>query len=475
MTANLSGQGGGLGGGLGDWSRRMWARAVRAVRGEDAAADELAASPRRQIAAGLVAVAVFLLILLGWGALARLDAGVYAQGVVAVSGSRQSVQHKDGGVVAELDVREGDEVKAGQVLLKLSATELHASERATADQIFQLEALQARLLAEINGAPAIAWPADFAEQTGPDRDSAQNAMRIQQREFDARRAELSTQQAVLRQRERQLDDEIDGYRRQVEANKLEQGLIQDEISSLDSLLKKGLVPMSRMRALQRSAAELTGSYGEYNASIAKTQQQIGETRLQSSDLERQRVADVSREYRDAQMPLSEARPKLAAIREQIERATIRAPATGRVMGLSIFTVGGVVAPGQKLLDIVPDAAPLVIDARIKPNDASDLRPGQVTEIRIPAFHDRRMPLLNGVISKISADSFVDEKAGTAYFRAEVTVPASELRLIRDERGELGGLRPGLPVEVVVPQRPRTALDYLVEPLKRMLWKSFRDG
>jgi HlyD family type I secretion membrane fusion protein len=459
------------------WWTEAWARAVRLAQGdEDPAATEGAStSPRRHVVVGLSAVAVFLMILLGWGALAHLDSGVYAQGVVVVSGNRQSVQHKDGGIISELDVREGDRVKAGQVLMRLSPDELQASERATADQVFQLEALQARLLAEINGASQITWPADFANQTGADREAAENAKRIQEREFTSRRSELATQQAVLRQREHQLSDEIDGYHRQVDANKLEQQLIQDEISSLAGLQKQGLVPMTRVRSLQRTAAELAGNYGEYNANIAKTEQQIGETRLQSSDVERQRVADVSREYREAQMPLSEARPKLAAIREQIDRATIRAPASGRVMGLSIFTVGGVIAPGQKVLDIVPEGAALVIEAKIKPNDASDVHVGQVTEIRIPAFHDRRMPLLNGVISKVSADSFVEEKTGAAYFKAEITVPAAELRVIRDERGDLGGLRPGLPVEVVVPKHPRTALDYLIEPLRRMLWKSFREG
>ncbi len=435
---------------------------------------EISASPKRDITLGLIVVGAFLLVLVGWGMLARLDSGVYAPGTVVVSGNRQSVQHKDGGIVVELDAHEGDRVQTGQVLLKLSPDELQASERATADQVFQLEALQARLLAEINGQHSVTWPAAFATLTGADKDSAENAVRIQQREFASRAAELSTQKAVYEERAGQLSQQIEGYRRQVESNQQQQVLIQDELTGLKSLSDRGYVPKTRVRSLQRDAAQLTGNYGQYNSDIAKTQQQIGETRLQSSDLDRQRVADVSKDYRDAQMQLTTAEPRLAAIREQIERATVRATATGRVVGLTIFTVGGVVAPGQKLMDIVPEDAPLVIEARVKPSDASDLRAGQSTEIRISAFHDRRLPILHGVISRVSADSFTDDKTGASFFKAEVTVPPSELRIIRDARGSGAGLRPGLPVEVVVPLRQRTALDYLLDPLRHMLWKSFLD-
>lgn len=458
-----------LGGALG--SARAWG--LRLLQGDPQAA-QLTSSPRRDIAIGLGVVGVFLLVLLGWGMAARLDAGVYAPGQVVVSGNRQAVQHKDGGIVAALDVHEGDRVRAGQVLLRLSPDELLASERATADQVYQLQAMQARLLAEINGARAIVWPASFSGLSGTDKDSADNAQRIQQREFDSRAAELSTQKAVYAERVRQLSQQIEGYKRQVDANRQQQSLIQDELTGLKDLADRGYVPKTRVRSLQRDAAQLTGNFGEYNADIAKTEQQIGETRLQSSDLDRQRVADNSKDYRDAQMQLATAEPKLAAIREEIERATVRAPATGRVVGLSIFTVGGVVAPGQKLMDIVPEDAPLVIEAKVKPSDASDLHAGLSTEIRISAFHDRRLPILHGTISSVSADSFSDEKTGQSYFKAEVTVPPSELRIITAARGAGAGLRPGLPVEVVVPLRPRTALDYLLDPLRRMLWRSFRD-
>ena len=435
--------------------------------------DPSPASPRREITGGLVVIGVFLAVFLGWGLVAHLDAGVYAPGAVSVYGNRQSVQHRDGGIVSELDVHEGDRVQAGQVLLTLSGDELRANEQAMANEVYALEALQARLLAEMNGRGPIATPADFRGLAGPDADAARNALAIQQHEFAARNAELATQQAVLRQREAQAADEIDGYREQLTASRRQDALVQQERNSLKDLLARGLVPLTRERSLERDQAQLQGSAGEYTADIARTQQQVGETRLQIVDLERQRIADDSKDYRDADSELSQAQPKLIALRQQIDRLTVRSPATGRVVGLSIFTVGGVVAPGQKLMDVVPENEPLVIEARVRPNDADDLKVGQSTEIRIPAFHDRRLPLLTGTVRRISADALTDDKSGQSFFRIEVEVPPSELAVIRQVRGAEAGLKPGLPVEVVVPLRNRTALDYLLDPLREMLWKSFR--
>jgi HlyD family type I secretion membrane fusion protein len=432
-------------------------------------------SARREIVGGLIVLGVFVLAFIGWGLIAQLDAAVYAPGAVTVFGNRQSVQHRDGGIVAELDVREGDRVQAGQVLLKLSGSDVEAQQRATADQVFALEALQARLLAEMEGHGAFAPPDDFKSLTGADAQSAASAMQVQQHEFASRAAELSTQKAVLGQRINQLTDEIAGYRDQLSANRRQQTLVQQEQDSLKDLLDRGLVPMTRERSLQRDGAQLAGSAGEYSSDIARTEQQIGEAKLQIVDLDRQRSADDSKDYRDAEMNLSQARPKLEALREQIDRLTVRAPAAGKVVGLSIFTVGGVVSGGQKLMDIVPENQPLVIECRVKPDDANALKIGQTTEIRIAAFHDRRLPLITGQVSKISADALTDEKSGESYFKVEVAVLPSQLDVIRRFRGAEDGLRPGLPVQVVVPLRKRSAFDYFVEPLREMLWKSFRQS
>ena len=430
--------------------------------------------PRREILLGLSAGGLFLFALFGWGMWAHLDAGVYAPGQIVVSGNRQSVQYRDSGIVSELDVHDGDRVKAGQVLLRLNADELSASERADAAQVIELRALQARLMAELQGRASIQFPADFATMQGQDRQDAEAAIVLQTRQFQTRNAALSTEKQVLSQKELEANEQITGYNRQIGANDTQQNLIQQEIGGLNGLFARGLVPATRIRSLQRNAAELQGNKGEYGSDIARTQQEIGENRIRISDLERERAADDSKDYQSAQFQLSDVEPKLAAVREQIARTIVRAPVTGRVVGLTIFTVGGVIAPGQKLMDIVPEDEPLIIEARVKPSEVSNLKVGLDTQIRITGFHERGMPILHGIVSKISADALVDEKTGASYFRIEVKVPAHERELIKQVRGAEQGLMPGLPVEVIIPLRRRSALSYLTEPLNQMLWKSFRE-
>ena len=431
-------------------------------------------APRHAILFGLGITAAFLAVLLGWGLLARLDAAVVAQGQIVIFGNRQAVQHLDGGIVSALNVREGDQVTAGQVLLSLDAGQVSASERAVAAQVIELRAQQARLLAELQNRRTIAWPADFSAATGDDARDVAVAEALQQREFATRAAALVTGKSVLAQKEKESSEQIGGYKRQVTANVEQQRLIAEEVGGLQGLLKRGLVPATRVRSLQRNAAELAGNQGEYDASIARTQQEIGETRIRISDLDRERAADDSRDYRTAEFQLAELQPKLTALQQQVARTIVRSPASGRVVGLTIFTVGGVIAPGQKLMEIAPDNQPLVVEAKVKPSDVGDLRVGQETEIRIPAFHDRGMPKIMARLTRISADSFSDEKSGQSFFKVEVVAPPSELRLIQERRGGAPGLRPGLPVEMVVPLGRRTALAYLTEPLRQTLWHSFRE-
>jgi HlyD family secretion protein len=195
--------------------------------------------------------------------------------------------------------------------------------------------------------------------------------------------------------------------------------------------------------------------------------------MQSVTIRSEALEQIATELRDTQSRLSEVLPKLVATREQLQRAQVRAPASGQVVGLTVFTVGGVVAPGQTLMEIVPDNKNLVIQAQIGPADADDVYPGQKAQIRFLSVNDRTLPLLSGKVRTISADSFKDEKSGQSYFRAEVEVPQSELNQVRGAIGR-GSVRPGLPVDVVLNVRPRTALQYLLEPLTRSFWRSLRE-
>jgi HlyD family secretion protein len=430
----------------------------------------VAGDPSREIRLGTTIAVIFFVLFLGWAAFMPLDAGVHASGTIAVAGNRQSVQHRDGGVVTAIHVREGQHVRAGEVLIELSAPELKASERALTSDYLTLLAQRARLLAERTGQRNFAPPAEFASLSPADREIADQVLQMQRSEMIARSGAVSAQQGVLGQRARQLSEQQTGYVKQRQSLQEQQRLIAEELTGLKSIADKGFASMNRVRQLERAQADLQGQEAQMVAEYARAGQGIGETRMQSLSVSSDRLAQVENDLKDTQSKLSETLPKLVATREQLERSQVRAPATGQVVGLQVFTVGGVVAAGQKLMDIVPDGRELVIQAQLNPTDADDAYAGQSAQIRFASVHNRSLPLFTGRVRTVSADSFTDEKTGRSYFRAEIVVPEAELRRVRSVLGR-GELRPGLPVEAVLTVRKRTALQYLLEPLTGALWRS----
>ncbi|HEY0600450.1 HlyD family type I secretion periplasmic adaptor subunit [Brevundimonas sp.] len=425
-------------------------------------------TPRRELIVGGVIILLFFGLFLGWAAFAPLDAGAYAQGQVAVSGNRQAVQHREGGVVSALHVKEGDTVRRGQILLTLSSGELRATERGVAGQVFALLAQRARLVAERDGLRGIPVPPEFADLPPEDAVLAQESLRIQQLQFGARRVGRSTETGVLSQRIAQLNEQIQGYERQIAANIEQQRLIQEELAGMRSLAEKGYAPLTRVRALERTAAQLDGELGSLRAQIARSREAVGETRLQMSGVSSEMNEDVADQLRQIDVQLNELRPRMNELRSQIARSEVRAPASGQVVGLTIFTQGGVIQPGQTLMEIVPNDASQIIVAQISPNDVDNLRTGQTTEVRFPGLRERNPPTIHGRVTRISADSFTVEETGASYFRAEIVVPAGELSKLGRSANTL---RPGAPVEVIILLRKRTALSYLLEPLTNNLWRS----
>ena len=429
--------------------------------------------PQRDIRIGAGIVILFFVVLLGWAAFAPLDATVHAPGVIAVSGNRQAVQHRDGGVVTAIHVREGQYVKQGDVLVEMAAPDLRASERALTSDYLNLLAQRSRLMAERLGRPDFAPPAEFASISAEDRPLADQAMQLQRAQLRARLATVSAQKSVLGQRSLQLGQQQSGYSGQIASLQEQQRLLSEELAGMREIEKKGFASVNRIRALERALADLKGQEAQMRSEIARAGEGKGETRMQSVSVESQALEQVATELRDTQARLSETLPKLVSAREQLQRAKVRAPATGQVVGLTVFTVGGVVAPGQTLMDVVPDRKTLVVQAQVSPGDADDVYPGQETQMRFISVQSRNLPFLHGRVRTISADSFTDEKSGRSYFRAEVEVPPDQLAKVRDVLGR-GQLRPGLPVEVLMSVRKRTALQYLLEPLTRSFWTSLRE-
>lgn len=425
-------------------------------------------APRNELLIGGAVIAAFFVLFLGWAAFAPLDAGAFAQGQVAVSGNRQAVQHRDGGVVSVLAVAEGDTVQQGQVLIQVAGGDLAATERGLTGQVLALLAQRSRLIAERDRLGSVPTPPEFASLPPEDQPLAAEALRLQRIQFDARSSGRSTERGVLQQRISQLEQQAEGLQRQITANIEQRRLIDEELAGMRSLAAQGYAPMTRVRALERQAAELDGQQGSLRAQVAATREQIGETRLQISAVGTTTNEDVAEQLRNIEIQLNELQPRLAATRAQIARNQVRAPASGQVVGLTIFTAGGVIQPGQTLMEIVPTDASQIIVAEIDPADIDNLRIGQDTEVKFPGLRETNPPIVRGRITRISADSFTREQTGARYFRAEIVVPQTELEKLGPSAAFI---RPGAPVEVVVLLRRRTALQYLLEPLTRGLWRS----
>ncbi len=429
---------------------------------------------RRVMRLGLGVGALFFIGFLGWAALAPLDAAANAAGQLMVSGHRQTVQHRDGGVIEAIRVKEGQHVSKGQVLIELAGAEVRAEERALATQTINLEAERARLEAEQSGSPSINWPAHFQDAAHPSRDIILNSMKAQLRKFAAGRDLLSAQGQVIGQQVRQSQESASGYNSMMESSAEQERLIEEELASLRPVAEKGFVSTSRIRAMERARADLQGRRSGYKANAAEARAAAGANRLRQLEAERAFRERASADLRQVEAALSELLPKYRAAFERAERLQIRAPASGVVMGLKIFTTGGVITPGNPILDVVPDKADLVIAARFSVEDADDLKPGQHAQVRFTGLRDSGLPIFNGRLERVSADSFVDEETGAPFYSAQLRVPPDEMAIIRNSRGAAFDLKPGMPVEVLVPLRKRTALQYAFEPLWDTMWRAFRE-
>ncbi|MGH6952250.1 MAG: HlyD family type I secretion periplasmic adaptor subunit [Vitreimonas sp.] len=397
----------------------------------------------REIIAGLITLAVFFFGFGGWAAFAPLDAAVVAPGVVVVSGNRQTVQHREGGIVSQLNVAEGDRVSRGQVLIELGSPEIVAQERALLSQVVDLQMQRARLTAERSGSRVLTRPVEWESLSPEDREVADAAYDRHQREVATGGSSWSA-----------FDARIAGYRGEIASINRQETLLQEELTGMRELAQEQLVPLTRVRALERALAELQGRRSELNAAIASTQQE------RHQDL---RTVDAR---------LAELTPQLAGARERLELTRLRAPADGTVVGLAVHTVGGVIGAGERVMDIVPEGQDLIIEAQVRPRDADDLSPGQRTEVRIDAFGGRNLPIVYGAVRRVSADRFTDERNGEGYFVTQIVVSEAELARLADAAGR--NLRPGLPAQVIIPTRSRTALQYLFEPLNQTLWRSLRE-
>jgi HlyD family secretion protein len=412
--------------------------------------------------AGLLVVAVA-----GWAATMQLAGAVIASGVLVVESNVKKVQHPTGGVVGELLVADGDHVEAGQIVMRLDEVQTRAALGVIERNLDELVARQARLLAERDGEAEIAFPEALLARAG----TAEIGRLVagERRHFELRRAARDGQKAQLAERISQLGQELDGLAGQITAKARELELIESELSSVRGLLKKNLVPIDRVNALERQAARLEGERGALLASSAQTRGRITETELQIIQIDQNLRSEVARELGDIRKQASELTERRIGAEDMLKRVDIRSPQAGIVNELAVHTVGGVVSPGEAIMLIVPGTDELTVEARVTPYDVDQIEAGQTAVLRFSAFSHNTTPELSGEVSRISPDVRRDERTGERYYVVRIRVPPAELQ-------KLGGLKlvPGMPVEAFLKTSPRTVASYFVKPLRDQVQKAFRD-
>ena len=423
--------------------------------------------PRPYALTGYAIIVVCFFGLGGWAAVTPLGSAVIASGVVATEGNKKTIQHLEGGIIKEILVREGEHVEAGQVILRLDDTTPKANLEIYRNQLYAAVAREARLAAEVDGSSELQFP---AELTAVSKDPiAAKAMEDQIGQFRERRASVEGQISILSSRADQLRQEIEGLDRQRHANEEQINFIMDELKDVRSLYDKSLVSKTRWLALERERARLSGEIGRAISDRAKAEKSIGETQLQIQQTKQKFQEDASRDLVDTREKLRDLRNKFIVSQDAFRRLDIEAPVTGRVQNLKVFTVGAVARQGEPLLEIAPDKDKLVVQAHVSTLDIEGVKAGNVAEVRFPAFHDRTLPMIAGTITSISQDRLVDDQSKQPYYLTLIHVP--EENIPERYRGQVA---PGMNVEVIMPTRERTALNYIVEPLRNRLRTAFRE-
>jgi HlyD family secretion protein len=424
-------------------------------------------SIRHHVMAGLASLILLTGGLGGWAATTELSGAVVANGMLVVDSNVKKVQHPSGGVVGELKVRNGDRVKAGEVIVRLDETETRANLSIVLNSLDQLAARQARLEAERDGGERPVFPEPLTSRAV----IAEVAKLIEgeRRLFELRRTARLGQKAQLGERAAQFEEEIKGLNGQAVAKEREIALIERELEGVRDLWSKSLIPLSRLTALEREAVRIDGERNQVIASAAQAKGRIAEIGLQTIQIDQDLRSEVAKELREIQDKTAELAERKVAAEDRLRRIDIRAPQDGIVHELAVYTVGGVISAGETLMLIVPEADDLTVEAQVRPQDIDQLRPGQPVTLRFPAFNQRTTPAIEGVVRTVSADVVQDQKTGTRHYVARILMPPVEIA-----RLEGFSLVPGMPVDAYIRTGDRSVLSFLVKPFQDQIAKAFRE-
>jgi len=426
-------------------------------------------SIQRYMIAGMAIVGFVTFGIGGWAATSELSGAVIGQGVVVVDSSVKKVQHQTGGIVGELRVREGDRVKAGDILVRLDETQTLANATIITKSFDELLARQARLEIERDSGDQIVFPKILLERARDPESEAARAIAAERSLFDLRRQARGGQKAQLKERSAQLQEEIKGYIGQSEAKQREVDFVHQELEGVRTLWQKNLVPITRLTALERDTARLEGERSQLSGMTAQAKGKIAEIELQIIQVDQDLRTEVGKDLIEARSKISELAERKTAAVDQLNRIDIRAPQSGRVHQLTVHTVGGVISPGEQIMLIVPDADALAVEVKIAPRDIDQVYVGQTASMRFAAFNQKTTPEIEGEVSMVSADLTQDQRTGTSYYTVRVLPKPEELARLGTAK-----LVPGMPVDVFIQTPGRTALSYLIKPLRDQAERAFKE-
>ncbi len=394
-----------------------------------------------------------------WAVLAPLDKGVPMMGTVAKESNRKAVQHLTGGTIDEILVREGDHVKAGQPLVRMNAVQAKAQQEISLVQYFAGRSAEARLLAERDGKSSVPFPEALVPYKSDAR--AMEAVRLQEQLFNSRQSALRNELGAADQSIEGLKLTIAGLEASRDSKKEQMAYLKEQIDNLKPLVKDGYVARNRLLEIERTYAQTSGALAEDVGNLGRTRAQITEVTMKKAQRLQEFQRDARTQLADVQKEVNALQGRMTAEDYLVKNVEVKAPVDGTVMGLAVYTAGGVVQPGFRMMDIVPSDDPLVVEGQLPINLVDKVHVGLPVEFIFTAFNANRTPHIPGEVMTVSADRLVDEKTGAPYYKVMARVTPKGQKIIAQQQMQV---RPGMPVELFVKTGERTMMNYLLKPV-----------
>jgi protease secretion system membrane fusion protein len=392
-----------------------------------------------------------------WALFAPLDQGVPVQGSVAVATNRKTVQHQSGGTIESILVKDGDVVKAGQPLIKMNEVVAKSAADITRSQYYSARAVEARLIAERDGKASVEFPPELSKIKDDPR--VASAVSLQSQLFSSRRSALQSELGAVDENIAGLRAQIRGLEESRESQKQQLNFLKEQLDGVRDLAKEGYIPRNRLLDLERTYAQVNGGLSENVGNIGRAQRQISELSLRRMQRQQEVQKEVRTQLTDVQKEADALNSRLIAQDFELANVLVRAPVDGTVVGLNVFTNGGVVPPGARLMDLVPTDDPLVVEGMVPVNLIDKVHPDLKVEFLFSAFNQNKTPHIPGVVTRVSADKLVDEKTGQPYYKMSAKVTPEGVKLLKDHQ-----VRPGMPVELFIKTGERTMMNYLLKPI-----------